>query len=138
MDTSEIEQLRKDMYARIDKQIAELYPEEKEITCWEDLRDERGVPPSTLTNKTLWRPYVAMSKMYDLMAHSQYNGANQDEWCDWEDPNTTKFRIIFHREKTEIDWTGIARSFLAFKTLKKAELFAEHHTDLIEIAKPLL
>lgn len=132
----------------------------KEITCWEDLEiilgayvsDESTVCPVFTNdnyctedrNKNIFpttemaKASIAMAQLAQLMKHEQYNGSNQDEWCDWNDKNNPKFEICYYDNEIGIYPNYGCKRFLAFKTKEKAELFLKNHRDLIEIAKPLL
>lgn len=146
MKVKDIEELRKEMYATVDKQIKafeESQPEEKEITRWEDLGIKRGVQLEKSMTKTefdMLESYAAKCAIYDLMAHPQYNGANQDEWI--SDMKNIAVIATYRGGETIVYNGGVTTyeldSFLAFRTEEKAELFLKLHSDLIEIAKPLL
>jgi len=80
---------------------------------------------------------LAMSQLAWWMRQPEYNGSDQDEWCDW---NTYegKYIICFFGEEISKSLIDKYCCFLAFKTKEIRDRFLEDRRELIEQAKPLL
>ena len=81
---------------------------------------------------------LAMSQLAWWMRQPEYNGEDQDEWCDYMGQAEPLTCIYFAKEIVTFGSTWIDRRFLVFKTLEIAERFLEDHRELIDKAKPLL
>ena len=127
----------------------------EEITCWDDLEKIKGwYSANSITQeydvvryhndsdkdvfptKEMAEASIAMAQLAQLMAHPQYNGANQDDWVTTELLHDGIFGIGKEGGVYCYPWHHV--KFLSFKTREKAELFLKNHLDLIEKAKPLL
>lgn len=81
---------------------------------------------------------LAMSQLAWWMRQPEYNGADQDEWCDWSNKYQYKATIKHYKGNADIFPDSTISSYLAFKCEKTARRFLEDHRELIEKAKPLL
>jgi hypothetical protein len=57
---------------------------------------------------------------------------------DWNDDKSTKWCIIFHRNKVKVDIWYTTHKFLSFQSKEIAQEFLENFRKLIEQAKPLM
>jgi hypothetical protein len=92
---------------------------------------------SDFPTKSMALASLAMSQLAWWMRQPEYNGADQDEWCDW---TTTNAKYTLHYQGLGIAKSRLceSREFLAFKTPEIRDRFLEDRRELIEQAKPLL
>lgn len=76
---------------------------------------------------------IIAAQLTQLMAHEDYNGENQCDWCDWSDIDQAKWVIqlsgVDGKLMVDLNWTY--HKFIAFKREEIAQRFLENFKDLI-------
>jgi hypothetical protein len=98
---------------------------------------EKGEPNST--NKNVFCTYEQAKASIALAQLSQFRQIYRQGWKpDWNDNKSTKWCVIFHRDKVIVDVWYNGHQFLAFQSKEIAQEFLDHFGVLILQAKSLM
>jgi hypothetical protein len=104
-------------------------------TC--NVESDKGQPNST--NKNVFCTYEQAKASLALAQLSQFRAIYRQGWKpDWNDDKSTKWCVIFHRNKVKVDIWYTTHHFLSFQSKEIAQEFLDHFGVLILSAKPLM
>jgi hypothetical protein len=104
-------------------------------TC--NIEQEKGQPNST--NKNVFCTYPQAKASIALAQLSHLREAYRQGWTpDWDDVKSTKWCVVFYRNRIIVDIWYSTNQFLAFQSKEIAQEFLNNFGILILQAKPLI